>query len=127
MSDTRNLRVLDAAYLLVEAVHQVAREISALEMPGWRDQILRAVDSIPSNIAEGARRGTRKQFAHQLRVALGSAEEVGVHLRVARAAGVLSPVARARCEGKRVVVCKMLWHLIRRVDEQVARDKNGPQ
>ncbi|MBL0940486.1 MAG: four helix bundle protein [Gemmatimonadaceae bacterium] len=125
MNDTRNLRVLDEAYALVKAVHALARKVSDAAMPGWRDQVLRAVDSIPSNIAEGARRGTRKQFAHQLRAAMGSAEEVGVCLRIARAAGTISPVERAHCEGKRLVVSKMLWHLIRRVDEQIAREQNG--
>ncbi len=125
MTDTRNLRVLDAAYVLVEQVHATARMVPARDLPGWHDQILRAVQSVPANIAEGARRGTRRQFAHQLRVALGSAEEVGVCLRVARAAGALSPIDRATCETKRVVVCKMLWHLIRRVDEHAAREENG--
>jgi four helix bundle protein len=123
MNDPRNLRVLDAAFGLVAVIHASAQDISVDQVPRLRAQLLRAVDSVPANIAEGAR-GTRAQFAHCLRTALGSADEAGTHLRIAYHARALEAATYWRCEAKRAVVCKMLHQLIRAVEEQVARDRN---
>lgn len=123
MIDPRNLRVLDAALSLVAVVHAATSTLNVAQVPRLRSQLLRAIDSVPANIAEGAR-GTRSQFANYLRTALGSADEAGTHLRIAYHANALDQMTYWRCESKRVVVCKMLQQLIRAVDEQVARDRN---
>lgn len=39
-------------------------------------QLIRAAISIPANIAEGRTRGTRKEFAHFISIARGSAAEL---------------------------------------------------
>jgi len=44
------------------------------------DQIQRCSVSIPSNIAEGAGRGTKKSFAHFIQIALGSSFEIETQL-----------------------------------------------
>lgn len=124
MNDPRNLRVLEAAYALVAAVHDTARSIDVEQVPRLRAQLLRAVDSVPANISEGAR-GTRAQFAHYLRTALASADEAGTHMRIAYHARALDQMTYWRCESKRVVVCKMLHQLIRVVEEQIAHDRNA--
>jgi four helix bundle protein len=54
-----------------------------------RDQIRRAAISITSNIAEGFERGTAREFAHYLRIAKGSAGEVGSQLYCALDEGYL--------------------------------------
>jgi four helix bundle protein len=82
------------------------------------------VDSVPSNISEGAR-GGRAQFARYLRLALGSADEAGTHLRIAYHARALDQSAYWLCEARRTVVCKMLHRLIRAIDEQTARERNA--
>lgn len=48
------------------------------------DQMRRAAISIPSNIAEGRSRGSVRDFAHFLRIALGSAAELETQLIIAR-------------------------------------------
>jgi len=48
------------------------------------DQISRAAVSIPSNIAEGRQRSTRKDFIRYLRIAFGSASELQTQLLIAR-------------------------------------------
>ena len=53
-----------------------------------RDQMQRAVVSIPSNIAEGAERGG-KDFVRYLRVARGSAAELRTQCYIASKIGVL--------------------------------------
>jgi four helix bundle protein len=49
-----------------------------------RDQIERAGLSVPSNIAEGAERGTTKDFAHFLNFSKGSCGELRTQLYIAR-------------------------------------------
>lgn len=44
---------------------------------GLKDQVTRSAVSIASNIAEGAERGTDREFARFLRIAKGSAAEQG--------------------------------------------------
>jgi len=49
-----------------------------------RDQIERAGLSVPSNIAEGAERGSNKDFAHFLNFSKGSCGELRTQLYIAR-------------------------------------------
>jgi four helix bundle protein len=51
---------------------------------GLTDQIRRSAVSIPSNIAEGSGRGTKKEFVRYLRIAYGSACELGTQLEISR-------------------------------------------
>ena len=56
---------------------------------GLRDQIRRASVSIPTNIAEGFERSSRKEYLLFLNIAKGSAGEVRSLLRVAFEVGYL--------------------------------------
>ena len=69
---------------LVEDVYTVTRGFPSDERFGLTTQMRRAAVSIPSNIAEGARRRQRGAFRFFLGVALGSQGEVDVQLEVAR-------------------------------------------
>ena len=51
------------------------------------DQIRRATISIPSNIAEGAARQTKKEFANYLHIAQGSLSELDTQFEIARRLG----------------------------------------
>jgi four helix bundle protein len=55
-----------------------------------RDQIQRAGLSIPSNIAEGAERGSVKDFAHFLNFSKGSCGELRTQLYIARKLKVIA-------------------------------------
>ena len=69
---------------LAERVYILTRKYPEEEKFGLISQTQRAVVSIASNIAEGAGRGTDKDFAHFLSVALGSAFEVETQLLIAQ-------------------------------------------
>ena len=80
----RDLKVLESAELLAVAVYRATRSFPAFERYGLSSQIQRAAVSIGSNIAEGAERSTRADFARFLSISLGSLAELQFQLRVAR-------------------------------------------
>ncbi|HWR20633.1 MAG TPA: four helix bundle protein, partial [Verrucomicrobiae bacterium] len=51
------------------------------------DQIRRAAVSVPSNVAEGAGRQTRKEFINYLHMAQGSLSELDTQLELAKRLG----------------------------------------
>jgi four helix bundle protein len=56
---------------------------------GLRDQITRSAVSVPSNIAEGAERLSRKEFAQFLGYAKGSAGELRTQIIIASRLGYI--------------------------------------
>ena len=64
----------------VENIYKLSADFPKEEIYGLTSQIRRAAVSIPSNIAEGASRQSRKEFVQFLYVALGSLSEVETQL-----------------------------------------------
>ena len=60
-----------------------------------KDQMIRAALSIPSNIAEGAERGSKPEFVRFLYVAKGSAAELRTQLYIVAKLETIIPVATA--------------------------------
>jgi four helix bundle protein len=56
---------------------------------GFRDQTTRSALSVPSNIAEGYERNSRKEYVQFLRIAKGSCGELRAQLYIGREAGLL--------------------------------------
>ncbi len=61
---------------LVSDIYVLTRDFPKEEIYGLTSQIRSAAVSIPSKIAEGAARGSNKDFAHILNFSLGSLAEV---------------------------------------------------
>jgi four helix bundle protein len=61
---------------LVASVYKITKEFPKEEVYGLTSQIRRAVVSIPSNIAEGDGRESKKEFSQFLSIAYGSLREV---------------------------------------------------
>jgi four helix bundle protein len=87
---------------LVRDVVRTAPQVRGAGAEDVVDQMLRAAESVPANVAEGYGRGLGPDFARFLRVAAASAAELESHVRVAEASGrlgaeaALGLVARAR-------------------------------
>jgi four helix bundle protein len=64
----------------VENIYKISAHFPKEEMYGLTSQIRRAAVSIPSNIAEGASRQSRKEFIQFLYISLGSLSEVETQL-----------------------------------------------
>ncbi|MBU6323647.1 four helix bundle protein [Patescibacteria group bacterium] len=72
------------AMVLAREVYVCVSMLPTQEKYGLSDQLRRAAVSIPSNIAEGSRRGSGKEFVHFLRIAHGSLAEIETQLLLAR-------------------------------------------
>jgi four helix bundle protein len=79
----QGLVVWQRAMDLVAEVYVASRSFPREEVYGLTSQLRRAAVSIPSNIAEGEGRGSKKEFVHFLRIAHGSLREVETQLIIA--------------------------------------------
>jgi four helix bundle protein len=74
---------------LVKRIYLLTEEGNLKKDFGLRDQLQRAAVSIPTNIAEGFERSSRKEYMHFLNIAKGSTGEVRSLLRVAVEVGYI--------------------------------------
>lgn len=65
------------------AVYELVKLLPQQELYGLRSQLQRTAVSVPSNIAEGASRGSQKEFIQFLHVSLGSIAEVETQIEIA--------------------------------------------
>jgi four helix bundle protein len=75
---------------LVTDVYRVTRSFPRDELYGLTSQLRRAAVSVPSNIAEGQARFSRKEFHHFLSQARGSLVEIETQLTIAENLGYLT-------------------------------------
>ena len=76
MRTYRDLKIWNLGIKLVKEIYSATESFPKSEIYGLVSQMRRSAVSIPSNIAEGAGRGTDKDFAHFLNISLGSAYEL---------------------------------------------------
>lgn len=79
----KDLLVWQKSFDLVKTIYMIADDLPDRERFGLSSQLQRSAVSIPSNIAEGSERGTRKDYAQFLRIALGSSAELETQLLLA--------------------------------------------
>lgn len=65
-------------------LYSLTASFPSSELYGLTSQIRRAAISVPSNIAEGAARTTKREFAHYLSMARGSLSEIDTQLTIAK-------------------------------------------
>ncbi|MDO8966508.1 MAG: four helix bundle protein [Algoriphagus sp.] len=86
----KELKVWQKAIDLAVEVYQITEKLPKEERYGLISQINRCVVSIPSNIAEGAGRNTKKDFDNFLGISLGSSFELDTQLVISNRLGYVS-------------------------------------
>ncbi|TVU87595.1 four helix bundle protein [Vreelandella titanicae] len=92
MRKHQELRVWQQAMDLVEHIYRVTAEFPDEEKYGLTSQLRRAAVSVPSNIAEGAARGSTKDFVRFLFIARGSLSEIETQLLIGQRLNYLQDV-----------------------------------
>jgi four helix bundle protein len=80
----KDLLVWQKSIELCKLIYLLTDNFPKEEVYGLTSQMRRSSVSIPSNIAEGRSRGTRKDFVQFLRIALGSASELETQIEIAK-------------------------------------------
>ena len=78
----RDLEVWQKAMDLVTDIYSTTNSFPDTEKFGLTNQLRRAAVSIPSNIAEGQGRGSKKEFNQFLNIAYGSLQEVETQIEI---------------------------------------------
>ena len=85
----KDIKVWQKAHGLVLEIYKVTKDFPSFERYGLTSQIRRLSSSIATNIVEGYKRRSSKDFAHFLNMADSSLEETKYHLILACDLGYL--------------------------------------
>ncbi|MBW3629945.1 MAG: four helix bundle protein [Gemmatimonadetes bacterium] len=117
MGDYHSLEVWEKAHELTLLVYQLTGSFPKSELFGLTSQMRRSAASVPANLAEGCGRNSDRELARFGRIALGSANELGYHLLLARDLGLLSDRDYALASGEAARVKRMLASLTKRLTD----------
>jgi four helix bundle protein len=115
----RDLEVWSKSIELSVSIYQLTRSFPAEERFGLASQLRRASVSVPSNIAEGAGRGSRGEFLRFIAIARGSLAELQTQLEIARRCGLCDSIDGPLTLSQAVAM--MLSALARRLAEDHRR------
>ena len=93
---------------LADTIHEMTAEFPQREMYRLADQMRRAAVSIPSNIAEGQARFSKRDFRYFLRDARGSLAELETQVLIAERRHYLTPQQSASLEERVVELGRIL-------------------
>jgi len=110
MNDFKKLMVWQKSILLVKDIYSETKRFLKEELFGITNQIKRAAVSIPSNIAEGAGRGT-KEFNHFLNISKGSTFELETQIIIAKELNFLQTETFETLNSQIIEIQKMLTGL----------------
>jgi len=109
----KQLIVWQKAMELAREVYLLTMQLPKHELYGISSQMQRSAVSIPSNIAEGNKRGTRKDYGQFLKVALGSAAELETQLLLI--SDIYKPIEIKKCINLVIEVQKILTVIIKKL------------
>jgi four helix bundle protein len=84
MKTYKELIVWQKSVELVTMIYSITKSFPKDELYGLTNQVRRASVSIPSNIAEGFGRNSKKEFKHFLQITIGSLFELQTQLEISK-------------------------------------------
>lgn len=117
----RDLLVWQRGMDLTVAIYGLTHTFPRSELYGLCSQMQRASISIPSNIAEGWGRQSRKEFKNFLSIARGSVFELETQLECAQRLRYVTAEATATAKRLLEEISRMLIALMRSLDEPPSR------
>ena len=109
----KKLNVWKESIELARDVYTLTSRFPSEERFGLTSQMRRAAISIPSNVAEGAARRSKKEFKNFVGMAQGSLSELDTQFELAVALGYLNRNDLGGLEERMLKIDKMLSGLIR--------------
>jgi four helix bundle protein len=103
---------------LIIEIYRTTENFPSQEIYGLTNQTRRAAVSVPSNIAEGAARQTKREFTNYLHMAQGSLSELDTQLELARRLGYLDEETWRNLDQRMERVDKMITGLIRHLSKK---------
>jgi len=79
----RGLKVWQLAMEIATEIYRLTASFPKHELYGLSSQLQRAAVSVPSNIAEGNKRESTKEYLHHISIAFGSLAEIETQLLLA--------------------------------------------
>lgn len=122
----RDLIAWQKGIALITDVYRATAAFPTRERYGLIDQLCRAVVAIPSDIAEGKGRVSKKEFLQMLARARGSSYEVQTQLEASKNVGYLTEDLYNDLIEKAGEVSRLLNGLIRNLQKQIAADRDDP-
>ena len=111
----KDLIVWEKAIFLTIEIYKITENFPKEEIYGLTSQMRRSAVSIPSNIAEGRNRGTRKDFCNFLRIALGSCAELSTQIEIAKRLPRTSNFDYKKSELFITEIMKMLYTMVKKL------------
>ena len=110
MTGYEKLNVWQESMNLVTQIYKLVCFLPKEEVYALSDQIRRSAVSVPSNIAEGSSRNSKKEFIQFLYISLGSLCELETQLKICQNIGYLDDINHIFIETEKIK--KMLNALI---------------
>jgi four helix bundle protein len=115
MKTYKDLIVWQKSSELVKEIYILTRKFPSSELYGLTSQIRRSVISIPSNIAEGYCRSSRKEYTQFINVAFASGAELETQMILAKELKFTKEIDFKKSEILLEEVMKMLNVLLRKL------------
>jgi len=117
----KDLIVWQKAMGLVTEIYKLTEKYPKSELYGLVSQTQRAAVSIPTNIAEGRFRGTKKDYLQFLRIAYSSGAELETLIEIAKQLPRTRILAFSEADSLLLEVMKMLNAMIKKLNPNKLR------
>jgi four helix bundle protein len=121
MKDFRKLSVWEKSHKLAISIYQVTNDFPKTELYGITSQLRRAITSIPTNIAEGCGRGSDRDFAKFIQIAIASACESEYLILLSNDLGFMKEGEFERLTTDICEIKKMLTSLVKNLNSNTDR------